>query len=246
MNIYILVNMKHLFFSLFLLVSITATMSAQVVQNVDALKFKALIESEDAILLDVRTPQEYSRGHIKGATLIDISDPGFTMRVGMLQKDKTILVYCLSGSRSSGAASYMSQNGFRKIYNLQQPGLIDWNRQGFPLEQSAQTVASNATTYTEQSFNKILADNKLVLVDFNAVWCVPCKTMIPVVDKLSVDFKGKARVEKVDVEVNKAITNAYQVQSIPGFVLFKAGKKVWSHSGIISYEDLSGVIKKYM
>ena len=236
--------MKQLFLTFILLASLLVEMKAQSVQNVGALKFKQLIETEDAILLDVRTPGEYSRGHIKGSTSIDISDPGFASRIGLLQKDKTILVYCLSGSRSNAAANYMSQNGFKKIYNLQQPGLMDWNRQGFPLEQSSQTLASTATSFTTQSFSKILADNKLVLVDFNAVWCAPCKTMIPVIDKLSADFKGKAHVEKVDVEANKVITAAYQVQSIPGFVLFKAGKKVWSHSGIISYDDLAGVIKK--
>jgi len=123
---------------------------------------------------------------------------------------------------------------------------MTWSNAGFPLEQSTQMVASAATSYTEQSFSKLLKDNKLVLVDFNAVWCVPCKQMIPVVDKVSSDFKGKAKVEKVDVEANKAITAAYQVQTIPGFVLFKDGKKVWSYSGIISYADLSGVIKKYL
>ena len=88
--------------------------------------------------------------------------------------------------------------------------------------------------------------NKLVLVDFHAVWCAPCKAMSPVIDKVSADFKGKAKVEKVDVEVNKEITTAYQVESVPGFVIFKDGKKVWSHKGTISYNDLSGVLKKYM
>ncbi|MFY9151171.1 MAG: thioredoxin domain-containing protein [Prolixibacteraceae bacterium] len=238
--------MKTIVLSLVLAVLFLNGTKAQVVQNVDAVKFNQLISSEDAILLDVRTPQEYSRGHIKGSTLIDISDPGFTSKVAMLQKDKTILIYCLSGSRSYAAANYMSQNGFKKIYNLQQPGLMAWNRQGYPLEQSAQTVASTATKYTPQSFSKILAENKVVLVDFNAAWCAPCKAMSPVIDKVSADFKGKARVEKVDVEANKEITTAYQVQSVPGFVIFKNGKKVWSHNGTISYNDLTVELKKYL
>ncbi len=220
-------------------------MKAQGVQNVDAIKFKDLIAKEDAILLDVRTPQEYSRGHIVGSTAINISDPEFVSKVGLLQKDKTILIYCLSGSRSPVAANYMLQMGFKKIYNLQQ-GILDWSRQGYAIEQSSQVVASTSTTYTEQGFSKLLNDNKLVLVDFNAVWCAPCKAMNPVIDKVSADFKGKAKVEKVDVETNKLLATAYQVQSIPGFVLFKAGKKVWSHSGIISYDDLTVVIKKYL
>jgi thioredoxin len=237
--------MKKIFLTFIIFVSLLIEMKAQSVQYVNAVKFKQLIATEDAILLDVRTSGEYSRGHIQNSTSIDITDPSFESKFQMLQKDKTILIYCLSGSRSNAGASYLSKMGFKKVYALQQ-GLMDWNRQGYALEQSSQAVASTGTTFTEQSFAKLLKENKLVLVDFNAVWCAPCKAMIPVIDKLSVDFKGKARIEKVDIEANKAITAAYQVQTIPGFVLFKAGKKVWSQNGIISYNDLSTVIKKYL
>jgi thioredoxin len=218
---------------------------AQTVQEVNAAKFKELTTQKDMLILDVRTEGEYTRGHIKGSTLIDLSSPSAADRLNLLQKNKTVLIYCLSGSRSTVVAQYMQKQGFSKIYNLTY-GLMDWNRQGFPLEQSNQVMASSGTSYTEQTFNKLLTDNKLVLVDFHAVWCAPCKAMNPVIDKISTDFKGKARVEKVDVELNKAITAAWQVQSVPGFVLFKSGKKVWSHTGTISYEDLSGIIKKYL
>ena len=237
--------MKQTILIFILAVTLTIDMSAQVIQNVDAVKFKEIVAQGDAILLDVRTPQEYSRGHIQGSTSINIADPQFVSKVGLMQKDKTILIYCLTGSRSSVAANYMTRMGFKKIINLQQ-GIMDWNRQGYAIEQSSNTVASNSTAYTEQTFSKLLSDNKLVLVDFHAVWCAPCKAMNPVIDKVSADFKGKARVEKVDVEANKVITTAYQVQTVPGFVLFKEGKKVRSHSGIISYNDLSVVIKKYL
>ncbi|HCY40012.1 MAG TPA: hypothetical protein DHV48_01425 [Prolixibacteraceae bacterium] len=239
------INMKTIFLSFLISVVFLLNLSAQVVQNVNALNFKELIATENAIILDVRTPQEYSRGNIQGSTLINIADPGFVSRINMLQKDKTILIYCLTGSRSSVAANYMTRLGFKKIYNLQQ-GIMDWNRQGYPLIQSNQAVASTSPAYTEQSFAKLLQANKLVLVDFHAVWCAPCKAMNPVIDKVSADFKGKAKVEKVDVEANKIITAAYQVQTVPGFVLFKEGKKVWSHSGTISYNDLAVVIKKYL
>lgn len=247
LNIYVyrFIDMKNVFFALLLLVAMGSGLKAQSVQNVDAVKFNQLIAAGNDILLDVRTPGEYSRGHIKSSTNINIADPDFVSKVSLLQKDKTILVYCLSGSRSDAAASFMSRMGFNKIYTLQR-GIITWTSQGLPLEQSSEMVASKSSAYTPESFGKILKDNKLVLVDFNAEWCAPCKTMIPVVDKVSSTFKGKAKIEKVDVEVNKAIAQAYQVQSIPGFVLFISGQKVWSYTGIISYEDLSGVIKKYL
>jgi thioredoxin 1 len=70
--------------------------------------------------------------------------------------------------------------------------------------------------------------------------------MNPVLEKVSANFKGKARVEKVDVEANKEITTVYQVQSVPGFLIFKDGKKVWSHNGTISYEELTGALKNFL
>ncbi len=237
--------MKRIILSFLLLGVLVSGLRAQSVQTVDAVKFKQLVAAGDGLLLDVRTPGEYMRGHIQGSTNINIADPAFVSKVNLLQKDKTILVYCLSGSRSDAAADYMSRMGFKKIYTLEH-GIMTWTQQGYPLDQSSDAVASNSPTYTPQTFDKLLKDNNLVLVDFHAVWCTPCKAMNPVIDKVSNAFKGKAKVEKVDVEANQTITKAYQVQSVPGFVLFKAGKKVWSHNGIISYDDLSGVIKKYL
>ena len=237
--------MKRIILSFLILGVMVSGLRAQSVQTVDAVKFKQLVAAGDGLLLDVRTPGEYMRGHIQGSTNINIADPAFVSKVNLLQKDKTILVYCLSGSRSDAAADYMSRMGFKKIYTLEH-GIMTWTQQGYPLDKSSDAVASNSPTYTPQTFDKLLKDNKLVLVDFHAVWCTPCKAMNPVIDKVSTAFKGKAKVEKVDVEANQSITKAYQVQSVPGFVLFKAGKKVWSHNGIISYDDLSGVIKKYL
>lgn len=231
-------------FSWFLLGALTV-LQAQVLQHVDAKKFKELIASESAIILDVRTPQEYSRGHIAGSTAINIADQDFVSKINLLQKDKTILIYCLTGSRSYSAANYMNRIGFRKIYNLQQ-GIIDWSRQGFQLEQSSQVVAAKGTSFSKQSFDKLLSDNKVVLVDFHAVWCAPCVAMKPIIDKVATDFKGKAKVEKIDVELNKELSAAYQVQTVPGFVIFKAGKKVWSHNGPITYNKLVEELRKHI
>ena len=90
--------MKKIILTLFLFVTVWIDLNAQALQHVDAVKFKELIAKEDATLLDVRTPEEYSRGHIAGSTNIDISDPAFVSKINLLQKDKTILIYCLSGS----------------------------------------------------------------------------------------------------------------------------------------------------
>jgi thioredoxin 1 len=216
---------------------------SQTVVNVDAVKFSQIIQSGNGIVLDVRTPQEYSRGHIANSTLINISDRDFTNKVTMLQKDKPIYVYCLSGSRSRSAADYLAKNGFSQVYNLQH-GLMEWQSNNLPLEQSATIAASNSKIYTDSDFKTMTSSNKLVFVDFNAVWCAPCKTMNPVIDELAENYKQKVRVEKIDMEANRELAQSLDVQSIPGFVLFKNGQKIWSGKGVISYEDLKKLLEK--
>jgi len=216
---------------------------SQTVINVDAIKFNTLIKSGNGIVLDVRTPQEYSRGHIANSTLISISDRAFSNKVSILQKEKPIYIYCLSGSRSSVAADYLVKNGFKQVYNLQS-GIIDWQRNKLPLVQSENIVASNNKIVTPTDFKTLISMNKLVLVDFNAAWCAPCKTMNPIVDQLSETYKQKVKVEKIDMEMNRELAQTLDVQSIPGFVLFKDGKKVWSGNGIMSYDELKKLVEK--
>jgi thioredoxin 1 len=238
-------NMIKILLSFALIFILTIGVSAQILEQVDAVQFKELVKPGEGVILDVRTPQEYSRGHIEGSTLINISDREFISKINLLQKDKPVYLYCLTGSRSSAAARYMAKMGFKELYNLQR-GIMDWNRKGFPVVQSKVAVASASVTYSEKSFRQLIDSKKVVLIDFHAPWCVPCKKMSPVIEKLAKDYEGKATVEKVDVEANKAISESYQVQSIPGFVLFKDGQKVWSHKGMISYDELSKTIQQYL
>jgi thioredoxin len=218
---------------------------SQSVINTDALKFNSLLKTGNGIILDVRTPQEFSRGHIANATLINISDKDFINKVAVLQKDKPIYIYCLSGSRSWVAADYLAKNGFKQVYNLQQ-GLIDWQRNNLPLEKSEAVVATNSKIITPTDFTNLITSNKLVFVDFNTVWCAPCKTMNPIVDQLSETFKQKVKVEKIDMDANRELAQALDVQAIPGFLLFKNGQKVWTGKGVLSYEELKKILEKNM
>lgn len=235
---------RWLFSILFSFIFITGV-NAQALHQVGARKFQELTQTGKGVILDVRTPREYSRSHIEGSTLISVSDREFVNKINLLQKDKPIYLYCLTGSRSNTAAKYMAKNGFTKVYNLQR-GIIDWNQCGFPTVQSKVVAASKSTKYTEQGFKKLINSEKVVLIDFHAPWCAPCKKMSPVIEKLAKDYNGKANVEKVDVEVNKLITKTYEVQSIPGFVLFIEGEKVWSHTGMITYDKLSQTLEHYL
>ena len=100
--------------------------------NMDNKGFSELIKSADTQLLDVRTLEEYTEGHIKNATLIDVNTDSFiTSAEAKLDKKKTVAVYCRSGRRSANAASKLSSKGF-KVVNLE-GGIIGWTKEGYPV-----------------------------------------------------------------------------------------------------------------
>ncbi len=85
------------------------------------------------VLLDVRTPGEFSESHIDGAVLLNFQSPDFKTKVQELDKNKTYLVYCRSGMRSSSCADTMKAMGFTKVYNIL-GGIMEWERRGLPLK----------------------------------------------------------------------------------------------------------------
>ena len=222
----------------------TATISAQQVNHVNSSEFSTLITSGEGIVLDVRTPQEYSQGHIDNSTLISTNDPKFIEKVSLLKKDKPIYIYCLTGSRSYAVANFLTKNGYSKIYNLRR-GIIEWQSNGYSLVRNASPVKNENKSFTVTEFEQLLSKHKLVLVDFHATWCAPCKKMAPDIDKLKNNYKNKALVQKVEIQSNKALQKSYNVTSIPELILFKNGKEIWRHTGLASYEELAKMLDTY-
>ena len=95
--------------------------------------FSEKIKADSVLILDVRTPGEYSKGHIKNSMLIDYLDDSFAERVSKLDKNKTVYVYCHSGGRSSEAQQEMQKQGFRNVINLE-GGITAWEKAGLPVE----------------------------------------------------------------------------------------------------------------
>ncbi len=80
---------------------------------------------------------------------------------------------------------------------------------------------------TDDSFeNEVLKSDKPVMVDFWATWCAPCRMIAPVVEELSKEFDGKAKIVKLDVDANPAVASKYGIMSIPSLLFFKNGQVV--------------------
>jgi phage shock protein E len=103
-------------------------------KDIDTVTFKNLIDNDSIVLIDVRTPEEYSDGHLQNATHIDFHHEDFEDLIDELDKRKKYLVYCRSGNRSRQAMFLMRDLGFEEVYNLSE-GINSWKELDFPVEQ---------------------------------------------------------------------------------------------------------------
>ena len=112
----------------------TSATASKKYKNVDADTFEKLRkEDKNAVVLDVRTPEEYKQGHIPGSIQIDFNSPDFEKEVAKLDKHKTYLVHCAAGGRSARACKKMDGLNFSKLYNLE-GGMGAWEKAGKPVE----------------------------------------------------------------------------------------------------------------
>lgn len=101
---------------------------------------------------------------------------------------------------------------------------------------------SNVLHVNTQEFNDVISQNEVVLVDFFATWCGPCKMLAPSIEKLANEHT-EAKVVKVDVDQDPDLAMQYQVQSIPTLIAFKNGQPVDRKMGFMPYEALESMIK---
>jgi thioredoxin len=88
-------------------------------------------------------------------------------------------------------------------------------------------MATNTVNVTDQSFkDDVLSSDKLVLVDFWAAWCGPCRMVAPVLEEIAKEYANALTIAKLDVDANPETARDYQVFSIPTLILFKGGEPV--------------------
>lgn len=97
----------------------------------------------------------------------------------------------------------------------------------------------------KQTFNDIIREEPLVLVDFFTEWCGPCKMMKPILDELHNAVGDKVRILKVDVDKNPKAAQVFQIRGVPTLALFKKGEMIWRQSGVIPVSSLKQLIQQH-
>jgi thioredoxin 1 len=112
------------------------------------------------------------------------------------------------------------------------------------VSENSQTAHGHVIELTEANFDKMVSGPKLTFVDFWAVWCGPCKTMEPVVERLAGKLGASVNFGKLNVDEHSRIATKYEVQSIPTFMLFKNGRPVDAVIGTMQEAPLEQRIRK--
>ncbi len=97
-----------------------------------------------------------------------------------------------------------------------------------------------------ETFKDVISGDQLVLVDFFATWCQPCKMMHPVLEEVKSVLSDKIRIIKIDVDKYGSTAAEFQIRSVPTLMLFKSGNVLWKQSGAMPKAELLGVLDPFL
>ncbi|MEO0106879.1 MAG: thioredoxin [candidate division WOR-3 bacterium] len=100
---------------------------------------------------------------------------------------------------------------------------------------------------TDKDFDQEVKNSPmLVLVDFWAPWCGPCRTVAPTIDEIAEEYEGKIKVAKLNVDENPGKTTEYRIMSIPNIKIFKNGRVVDEIIGAVPKDEIVKKLKKFL
>ncbi|MFD2098956.1 thioredoxin [Flagellimonas iocasae] len=96
------------------------------------------------------------------------------------------------------------------------------------------------------NFNALIDSDQLVLIDFSAEWCGPCKMLAPILKDVKHELGDSIKIVKIDVDKNQPLANRFQVRGVPTMMLFKKGEQLWRQSGVLQKSQIVQVVKSFM
>jgi thioredoxin len=131
----------------------------------------------------------------------------------------------------------MRSEGFKEVYELN-GGLLKWRAANLP------EVKSNSVSgISKQQFDALTNADKLVLVDFYADWCAPCKKMKPYLDEISRDMTDNVVVIRINADEILQLCEDLKIDALPVLQLYKNNAMTWTNTGFISKEDVLKQLK---
>ncbi|WP_343707176.1 thioredoxin domain-containing protein [Flavobacterium sp.] len=177
-------------------------------------------------IVDARTPEEFALNHIEGAVNFNLQSENYAQSVAKLDKSKPVFIYSIGAGRSVALEKELLKNGFSEAYSLE-GGIANWIGNGKPFYSNLKSKLSLA------EFNKIIAENKTVLVDIGSKYCAPCKKVKPVLENIRSEYSNNLKIVEIELEDSpQVIADLKTVKVFPTLILYQNGKIVFKKEGI--------------
>lgn len=233
------------FFLLILLSTVLVGLYGQrlMYSNLTSIEFSQRIAEGNSTLLDVRTRSEFANGHIANAGQLNYYALDFRKKLLLLPKNQPVYIYCNTGWRSKRAAEVLAKHGYDQVYNLEK-GIMDWDLQNLPVVREPDARADEKDKMEPDEFQALIDSDQPVLFDFYAPWCAPCRKMMPLLDSLQLEYRHKVRIVKINADASKKLVKKLRIGSVPYFVYYKSGQKLFEHYGILDRKAIVTVLGK--
>ncbi|REH00486.1 thioredoxin domain-containing protein [Flavobacterium aquicola] len=188
--------------------------------------YYAKIQSEkNPQIIDARGPEEFALNHINGAVNFNLESKDYAQRIAALDKSRPVFTYSIGAGRSVWLADDLLKKGFKEAYSLE-GGIANWIGNGKPF------YANSKSKLTVAEYNKIIADNKTVLVDIGSRYCAGCKIVKPVLETIRAEYGTNLKIVEIDLEDNpQVIADLKTVKVFPTLILYQNGKIVFKKDG---------------
>lgn len=199
------------------------------------------ISDPNVQILDVRDTASFNKGFIARSTNIDLAHPKFDSLVSKFYSSLPVYIVAANEEQGATAVTRMNILGYRQAQYLEK-GIGAWQSAGNSLEtfKPKRIYESDTIPFTEAR-----KGSKLVMVDFNAEWCKPCKMLEPAVKKAHDELADDVIVYSINIDEHKEYIQEYDASSIPLLVFIKNGVVLHRSLGLISEEELYSLINKY-
>jgi len=108
------------------------------------------------------------------------------------------------------------------------------------------TSSKQPIILNDNNFSTTIANNELIVVDFWATWCGPCRMVGPVIEELAAQYSGKITFGKMNLDENQTVPSSFGVMSIPTIIIFNHGKEVERSVGAYPKTHIEEMIKRYL
>jgi thioredoxin len=188
-------------------------------------------------ILDARTSKEYKLNHLKGAVNVSVANEAeLQKQIDKLDKSQPVFVYSINNGRSGTLAKKLRGQKFKEVYELP-GGISKWVGAGRPVE------STTGNGLVKADYQKLIASDKLVLVDVHSKYCGSCRKLSPIVDSIASEKSTELKLVKIELFENKQLGKELNIESLPTLILYKGDKIVWQKSGLTSRQVIETAIK---